>query len=206
MLCYSGADPLIPIISFMEPRSMDEPIFASCPSNFLEKTTLEREDILHIHSHWRKDDNIDAYRQNIVQFLRDPDRSGIYTLGKRTSAITAAHCITTLEFLSWTEEETTCGEEAMSNFLSVDGGIWEWSVPKKRLNEGDDYFHINTPQLYFLVSGYLTYFLPLSSRNEALIRLCQQETFSSGRGKEHFPMRTRLAHEAIKAYLKRVEQ
>jgi len=138
----------------------------------------------------------DRYRQCLLGFLQDPDRSGKYAIGPHTYTKATSFF---MEKLSrwypeskgwWTLDEK---ESVFSAKITFHDNIWT-------LNKSGVAIDVET----FLFLGYIIFFLPKCSKSPELLEHCKQQSFLTQDLITSYPERTALVRRAMQDYLERV--
>ena len=148
----------------------------------------------------------DPYRQLLISFLQNPDRSGSYARGPATyiqATLFFMERISPLNPVSASEEPTSNGEESeeytsegesyMSSKVTFHDNIWVLYEP----------CHDEQDVTTFLSLGYIFFFLPRSGKSQALLEHCQTQVFLTHYVIHGFPERTALVRQAMQEYLNR---
>jgi len=138
----------------------------------------------------------DQYRQCLIRFLQEPNRSGRYSIGVEEYINATIYFIEQLSQKKGMDKEGPFDEHWLSDRLTLDNDIWRF----KRA----DLF--NSPSVdCFIYLGYIIFFLPRSAECGQLVRHCQQPTFLTESLMILFPTRITLVQQAMKDYLESVE-
>jgi len=148
----------------------------------------------------------DPYRQFLISFLQNPDRSGSYAIGPATyiqATLFFMERISPLNPVSASEEPTSNGEESeeytseeesyMSSKVTFHDNIWVLYEPS----------HDEQDEITFLCLGYIFFFLPRSGKSQPLLEHCQTQVFLTHYVIRDFPERTTLVRRAMQEYLNR---
>jgi len=148
----------------------------------------------------------DPYRQFLIGFLQNPDRSGSYAIGPATyiqATLFFIERILPLDLVLASEESTSDGEESEDSYF--DQGSWLSSD----LTFHNDIWALEEPgitgcdTMTFLSLGYIFFFLPRSGKSQALLEHCQTQVFLTNYVIHEFPERTALVRRAMQEYLNR---
>ncbi|KAF9549604.1 hypothetical protein CPC08DRAFT_675027 [Agrocybe pediades] len=218
ILFHLGSHRYIPMI--IQPdnlRALSTYTVCSCPTNLVSlrvngKVQLycaRAEDyILKILYHLNWCEEPSEFRDHLRTFLLDPERSGEYIIGPDTYAKAALGCFKKIRSLGhpeahvWHDMLPELDEDDYFETWRFDSGHWKFNISTQ------DYGYFDEPDLYFIVLGYLIFFLPQCGRWDALIAEClrSKESFPVpwGRdGKDCFPIRRWHLYREIEAYLAR---
>ncbi|KAF9543233.1 hypothetical protein CPC08DRAFT_716778 [Agrocybe pediades] len=193
---------------------------------------FRKDDILSLSHLWKNssfpfEDNV--YHRFVRQWLHDPDRTAGCGLGPtmygkaalacfkelaRTVPLQATHCRKTTLDIHLKPATPHEGEDDTYLPLSViseDGGQWRYKYCRPS--------ELDEEELYFLLLGYVIFFLPRCGRSDALVAACQDHAWARYIKKppidpvppynpflrdDPFPIRRRRFHEEINNYLARV--
>ena len=148
--------------------------------------------------------DLDHYRQSLIAFLKDAGRSGEYAIGGYAYTRAAFYCIIKLGrlFLQPQQEADRFSENYLSEQLIFDDGIWRLHLSSAN---ADSEVSTTTSEIYFILLGYASFFLPRSGWYEPLVKRCRQATFLTSPLSNIFPQRTTVLCKAIEDYLERVD-
>jgi len=195
LVCHAGDENLVPGFRYWGSIT-DTTITDNWDSSF--ETTPLRDTLLlrYINLNELAVHN-DAYRQCVIRFLRDPNRSGEFAIRPDTYTKAVLHFIQQVKdrLLSWTPFD----EDRISSLLHYEQSAWILDL--SRSQDKSPEFRMATG--IFLLLGYLISFLPHSGGCPSLLRECQEPTFLTDDLASHFPERTSLARQAMEKYLGR---
>ncbi|KAF9549598.1 hypothetical protein CPC08DRAFT_332724 [Agrocybe pediades] len=149
------------------------------------------------------------FLDHLRTFLLDPARSGDYVMGPKTYAKAALGCFKKIRslghpvFHDWHDMPPELGEDDDFETWRFDSGHWMFNISTQDMGS------FNQSGLYFIVLGYLIFFLPQCGRWDALIAECLQSKVSfpvpsrTWYGDDCFPIRRWRLYREIEAYLAR---
>ncbi|KAF9552207.1 hypothetical protein CPC08DRAFT_768486 [Agrocybe pediades] len=204
------------IIQHDAPRTLSTYTVYSCPTNLVSPRVDGQ---VPFDNAWATDRTLEVlYHLNWCEeplelcdhlraFLLDPERSGEYVIGPDTYAKAALGCFKKIRSLGhpearvWQDMLPELGEDDHFETWRFDSGHWMFDISSLHTGFFDQF------DLYFIVLGYLIFFLPQCGRWDALIAECLQSKLSfpvpRDEDVDRFPIRRwRLYHE-IEAYLAR---
>jgi len=192
--CHLGYQRYVPIFELEGISSYP------CPTNICDEVN----DTLLLSWSWDDSTYMPMYREHIHAFLRDPHRSGVYTLRHDTYEKAAEYCIGKLisliypPILPYNSAVKYDGQDddVSPLYLSEDGR-WKW-----KFIDPDTAPMVNSKELYFILTGYLIFLLPQCQSYKPLLHQCRAylKRFSAPLGNP-YPQRTRLLHKEISSYL-----
>ncbi|KAF4609683.1 hypothetical protein D9613_012043 [Agrocybe pediades] len=189
----------------------------SCPTNLVSSRVIGKVPLNYL---WTQDRILDVlcrlswceepsnFLDHLRAFLLDPERSGEYVIGPETYAKAALGCFKTIRSLDhpeahvWHDMPPELGEDDRFKSWRLDSGHWMVDAPSMYNCSFNQY------DLYFIVLGYLIFFLPRCGRWDALIAECLRSKVSfpvprDGYGDDCFPIRRWHLYREIEAYLTR---
>jgi len=136
----------------------------------------------------------DQYRQCLMRFLQDSERSGKFAVGADAYTAAAIFFIGQLELIDWTNEEGPFDENRLLDQLIHANGMWRF-----------EHREASPFEVAFLCLGYLIFFLPRAGISVELLQYCQQKAFLTKTLTMLFPKRTTLLRRVINDYLEYVQ-
>jgi len=196
LACHAGSNYLVPGLAGTECRDI---------------TILHRDAI---HGPLLLDDilvdyrgtDVDHYRQCVIRFLNDTNRSGRFVVGDEAYAVSASYFIDLLQNLTG----GGCSKVDENNLLShlihwQDKDAWVFLRPKGCRGKHRGFKeHNSTSTHYFIYLGYVIFFLSRSTKSEQLMEYCRKQSFLTELWISRFPSRTKLARQAMDNYVQRV--
>jgi len=147
----------------------------------------------------------DQYRQCLIRFLQDPQRSGKYAIGTDTYTNAALFFLHKLKLRPCRETNNDHDDEHyFSKQLTLENGIWRClpcQLPERVYSTNRDYYPLSVSRFIYL--GYLIFCLPQAGKSVSLVRHCQQQSFLTKAWRICFPERVALVQQAMKEYLER---
>ncbi|KAF9545392.1 hypothetical protein CPC08DRAFT_716200 [Agrocybe pediades] len=221
ILFHLGSHRCIPMIIEHDDRRRTLSTYTvyPCPTNLVSPCVNEQ---VPSDDEWPRDRILEVlYRLNWCEdplnfldhlrtFLLDPERSGEYVIGPETYAKAALGCFKKIRSLG--HPEAHVWHDMPPESLDEDDyfGTWRfvsghWIVDAPNLYDSS----FNQSDLYFIILGYLIFFLPRCGRLDALIVECLRSKVSfpvlrAWNGYDYFPIRrSQHLHREIVAYLAR---
>ncbi|KAF9552201.1 hypothetical protein CPC08DRAFT_754884 [Agrocybe pediades] len=217
ILLHLGSHRYIPMIKHRDSMLLSMYTVYSCPPNFIypdvngqvpfnDERACNRILKALCHLNWYEEPS--EFRDHLRTFLLDPERSGEYVIGPDTYAKAALGCFKKIRSLGhpeahvWHDMPPELGEDDHFKTWRFHSGHWMVDAPP--LFNGS----FNKSDLYFIVLGYLIFFLPRCGRWDALIAECLRSKVSfpvprDGYGDDCFPIRRWHLYREIEAYLTR---
>ncbi|KAF4609774.1 hypothetical protein D9613_012056 [Agrocybe pediades] len=189
----------------------------SCPANLVSPRVngkipsngvMRKDPILDVLYHLYLFDEPSHFLGHLRTFLLDPERPGEYVIGPDTYAKAALGCFKKIcslhhpEAHVWHDMLLELGEDDHFETWRFDSGHWMFNIsPQSNGSFGPS-------ELYFIVLGYLIFFLPRCGRLDALIAECLRSKVSfpvprTIYGGFRFPIRRWHLYCEIEAYLAR---
>ncbi|KAF9542047.1 hypothetical protein CPC08DRAFT_824318 [Agrocybe pediades] len=179
----------------------------ACPPNLVSPRVKGKDHILEVLQNLHSFNEPSYFLGHLRTFLLDPERSGEYVIGPETYAKAALGCFKKIRSLGhpeahvWHDMLPELGEDDYFGTWRFDSGHWMVNI----FNPPSSRFHWF--DLYFIVLGYLIFFLPRSGRLDALIAECLRSKSSfpvpSYWDVDRFPIRRWHLYREIEAYLAR---
>ncbi|KAF4618826.1 hypothetical protein D9613_010080 [Agrocybe pediades] len=218
ILFHLGSHRYIPmLLTRRHPRKLSIYAVYSCPANLVLprvngqvpfNDARAEDHILEILYNLNWCEEPSEFRDHLRTFLLDPERRGEYVIGPNTYAKAALGCFKKIRSLGrpeayvWHYMPPELGEDDYFEEWRFESGHWMVDIPTLYTSSFD-----RSDDFYFIVLGYLIFFLPQCGRLDALIVECLRSkvSFPAPRDRDghRFPIRRWHLHREIEAYLAR---